>query len=653
MFAFVGLGMYNIFRFKIRNIMTKKINYFDYGYVRCSAVSPQVFIANPMKNAKKILELAKQEEKKESLIILFPELSITGYTCEDLFLSDELLQSSNKALAWLITETKNLKSFIIVGHPYQVYDGKMYNCASVLYKGKILGMIPKCYLPSSQEFFEKRYWISGLGVDQEISDFGQSFRLCSNQIFNFNNKVVIGIEICEDLFGIQPRSSILGLQAQVILNPSASDALAGKHQYRKELVNQQSARTHSAYVYVSASPLESTKDMVMSGVALISENGTLIAEGNQFSFDDEVTCVEIDIQKLNNERRKNITFGSTNNTEKIHVVNISDSYNLNELKRNYPKNPFVPTNTETLKERSEEILQIQTTALARKMLSIGTPKLVMGLSGGLDSTLVLLVCIEAMKKLKRPFADITCLSMPCLGTSDRTKDQARRLAQLLQVTFKEIDITKSVESHFEDIDHDKNKADVVFENTQARYRTSMLFNYANKDSSLVPGSSDLSEIWLGFSSYAGDSIAHMNINASIPKTLVQHLIRYYKDYKTNNLALKKALQDVLDTKISPELLPLNRESDPVQSSETIIGPYELHDFFIYSYLRHSFSLDKILMLAKRAFKDDYPEEIIEKWHKVSFDRFRKFQFKRVLSPSSVKVGVGLSPRTDFRCPDDW
>lgn len=636
--------------------MAKKINYFDYGYVRCSAVSPQLYLAKPMKNAEKVIKIAKEESEKQSLIVLFPELGLTGYTIEDLFFSEQMVLESRKALEFVIKKSVNIESILVIGHPYQSYDGKFYNCASVIHKGKLLAMIPKCYLPSYNEFYEARFWTSGIGVDLDINDFGQSFKLAPQQLINFKNKVILGVEICEDLWAVsQPSTNMAINGANLIVNLSASNELVGKSEYRRDLVIQQSARLNCGYLYASANALESTKDVVFSGSCLAAENGTLMAEGERFSFEDKVTVVEFDMQKLSAERRRNTTFRNSMKQNTINVINldIKSEYALNALERTYSPNPFIPSNPATLVERSEEIIQIQSTGLARKILSTNNSKIIIGLSGGLDSTLTMLVSLEAMKKLGRPASDIICISMPGFGTSQRTRSQSENLAKASGVTFQEIDITATVKSHFKDIGHNENDYSNTYENAQARERTQILLDLGNKNNAILVAGSDLSELFCGWMSYGGDHLFHYGTNVSVPKTLVQHLIKFYKDHKTTDQNFKNVLQAVLETKISPELLPLGKDGGIEQSTEEVLGPYSVIDFMMFHFLRNSFTMEKIIHLASRSFKGVYTEEQLSHWINSAFTRFKRSQFKRTMAAPGPKLGsCSLSPRGDARYCDE-
>jgi NAD+ synthase (glutamine-hydrolysing) len=644
--------------------MTKKVNYFDYGYVRCSAVSPKLYLAKPMKNAEKVIEIAKQESEKQSLIVLFPELGLTGYTCEDLFHSQDLLDDTRKALVHIIKNSVKISSIIVVGHPYQLFDGRMFNCASVIHQGKILAMVPKSYIPEGNEYYEKRWFQSGMGLNLEIKDFEQTFRFSPDQVVNYKNKVILGVEICEDSWAVVSPSTRLCLGgknssggANIICNLSASNELVGKNDYRRALIMNHSARLNCGYVYTSANAWESSKDLVFGGSIIVSENGTVLAEGKRFSFEDQIVSFEFDVQKLNMERCKNITFGVSPREYDIHNIHLDNTfeYCLDNLSRTYSKTPFIPNDPVTLIERSEEILNIQSTGLARRMLSLGKTKLVLGLSGGLDSTLALLVCVEAVKKLNQPLTDIICISMPGFGSSQRTKDQSRRLAKRNGVTFEEIDITNTVRSHFKDIGHDENNHNTVYENAQARERTKLLFNKANGVSDgfsgIVVGTGNWTEQGCSWMTFGGDHLSSYNVNTSVPKTLVQHLIRYFKEYRTQDEQLKVVLQNILDTKISPELLPPD-ENGNFQESELTVGPFLLIDFFLFHYIRNKFSLEKIYEIAVMTFKNQYSPVELKKWMDICFDRFKKGQFKRSVSPSGPMLGLSWSSRGAWRMPDE-
>lgn len=634
----------------------KNINYFDLGYVKMTSISPKMFLGKPLSNAKHIAQIARNLNKSESLVLLFPELSLTGYTCEDLFHSSDLLEENKKALQYLITESIGIDSVLVVGHPYQTSDGRLYNCASVLYKGKILAMIPKSYLPNNSEFYEKRWFVSGLDLDLEIHDFGQHFRLCKNQIITYKNKSLFAVEICEDAWSpINPATNhCVNGGAQIILNLSASNELVGKNDYRKSLVMQHSARLNCAYLYCSSGPWESSKDLVFGGSQLAYENGSYIGHSDRFSFEDSFMSVEFDLNKLDLERRRNVTYGVAKTKENYYYIDISDNldYSLSSISRKYEQYPFVPSNPSTLEERSDEILNIQSTGLARRLLSLNKPKMVLGLSGGLDSTLALLVCLEAIKKTGQDVKDIVCISMPGFGTSDQTKSQAEILANITNVDFLEINITKTVLSHFDDIGHDPKNYNVVYENSQARERTQILFDKANQLKGIVVGTGDWSEQALAWMTFGGDHLSNYNVNTSVPKTLVQHLIAFYKEKRTSNNEFKNVLDNILKTKISPELLPPNENGSISQETESIIGPYMLHDFFLFHYARNGFSIRKIETLANLTFAKYFSENEINKWITICFDRFKKGQFKRTVSPPGPMLGLSWSSRGAWRMPDE-
>jgi NAD+ synthase (glutamine-hydrolysing) len=631
----------------------KAVNYNEFGFYRVKTFAPVIELANPQFNAKKIIELAKSSEQDEASVLLFPELGLTGYSCEDLFFYSDLLNQTIKGIKSILDETKHLKSLLVFGAPYQSFDGRLYNCAFVCFQGKILGVIPKSHLPNYNEFYEKRWFTSGLDVHQHIDDknLGQSFLFSGNQIFRMN-QMVVGVEICEDLWAPIPPSSMLALAgANVILNLSASNELIAKSEYRKELIKQQSARINGAYVYASASVYESSKDVVFGGHLVIAENGSLIAENERFSLEDSSLSADLDIDKILLERRKNTTFDSSvcKSDITIHIVNTN--LELKTLKRTYAKNPFVPNDEKLFEKRASEILTIQSMGLVRRLLATKSKSLVLGLSGGLDSTLALLVCLESVKKLKLDKSLIRCYTLPGFGTSAGTKSSAYKLAQSLGVSIEEISINAAVNQHFKDIKHDPTVINNVYENSQARERTQILFDLANKHEGFVVGTGDLSELALGWCTYNGDHMSNYNVNCSIPKTLVKYLVKYYADNYTEN-GIREILYEILNATISPELTPIAADGN-IQSTEDIVGPYELHDFFLFHFMRNGFSPQKIFLLAKKTFDGSYDHSTIKKWIKVFFKRFWSQQFKRTTLPPGPKVGsVSLSPRGDWRMPDE-
>lgn len=627
------------------------ICYEKYGYRRVAVVSPSLKLGQPVLNAKNIIELAKECDKNKSYIALFPELSLTGYTCEDLFHTSDLMDQVLPCIETILKETKNLNTLIVFGSPYQSSDGRIYNVAVVCLQGKLLALIPKTHLPNYKEFYEMRWFTSGKEVHQVEKVLKQEVLLSSKQLIKINGDL-IGIEICEDLWSLIPPSSEQALAgASIILNLSASNELVGKKDYRKELVSQQSSRLNSVYAYASAGAMESTKDVVFSGHCLIYENGTLLVENERFSFEDSISYADVDMNKISVERRKNTTFSNQQSSVKFSIIEVKMNYVLENLKRKYEPLPFVPKSIQGSKfdERLEEILNIQSTGLIRRLKGSKSETLLLGLSGGLDSTLAALVAIKALSKMNKPLTNLITVSMPGFGTSDRTKGQALDLAKELKSTFFEIDITEVTQKHLKDINHE-GVLDNVYENAQARERTKILFDMANKHKGIVLGTGDLSESALGWCTYNGDHMSNYCVNASIPKTLVKHLVKYYAESSEDGL--KNVLLRIIATKISPELLPTkNGEID--QSTEDLVGPYALNDFYMFHYLRNGFSKDKIRVLALRTFEGVYPEEQIVSVLNSFFKRFNQQQFKRTTFPPGPKVGsVSLSPRGDWRYPDE-
>lgn len=620
----------------------KNTNYFDFGYVRAIAVSPQLLLGKPVNNAKYLMELASSLNEKESLIILFPELSLTGSTCGDLFFSQNIVNETKKAIDFIVFESLRVNSIIVIGHPYQCHDGRMFNCSSVIYKGKILAMIPKIY--GSTNSVDRRWFSNGMGVDLNIKDFNQSFRLCSNQVINFKNKVIIGVDLCDDESSNSVNASLSS--CNIILKPRASIEAVGASKIRTETNIMQSGKMNVGILYSSAGAWESSTDSVFSGATMACEGGVLLCEGERLSFKDVELIADFDVNKIASDRRKKSRdiCGDTN-----YSIFIEQQYTLSELSRKYLRRPFVD---EENKDYFNEVINIQATGLARRMLSIGKPKLILGLSGGLDSTLALIVCLEAIKKVEQEVRDIVCISMPSFGTSDRTKNQARQLAEQTGVTFKEIDITSTVKSHFKDIGHDETNYNIVFENAQARERTKVLFDVANQEefSGLVVNTSDLSECMVGFSTFNADQTGHYGVNSSVPKTLAQALVGYYKG-EVENKELEKTLQAVIDSKISPELMPTENGEDSRQQSEESVGPYILVDFFAYHVLENGFGIEKITEIATLTFKE-YSPETISKWVLLFFKRFKKSQFKRTNMPAGVNVFISISPRGHLILPDE-
>ncbi len=628
----------------------------DLGFYRVAAIAPPVRLADPAANARTILDWARRAADREACVALFPELSITGYTCEDLFLSQALLDGAREALAWLASNTADLPAAVLVGAPLRTPEGRLFNAALVLHGGRIRGAIPKSHLPNYGEFYEKRWFIPGRYADQRLSDpvLGD-FRLFPYQIFEIG-RMAFAVEVCEDLWAPQPPSGPHALAgAQVIFNLSASDDLVAKADYRRELVRQQSARLNAGYVYVSSGPTESTKDVVYGGHALIAENGAILADGPRFEAAGSMTTAELDVERLLHERARNITFGEAGAPRReLHgIERLSPAVpKLGALERPFAATPFVPDDPATVHERAREILLIQSHGLARRLEASGSETALVGVSGGLDSTLALLASVKAMRILGRPPARVIGVSMPGPGTTDRTRGSAAALAARLGIAFREIPIGPAVAQHFRDIGHDPARHDRVYENTQARERTQILFDLANQEKGIVVGTGDLSELALGWCTYNADHMANYAVNVSVPKTLVKHLVRWYADHEAD-AGTKEVLDRILSTEISPELLPPTAAGEVGQSTEKLIGPYVLHDFFLFHHLRNGFRPRKVFALAALAFRGTYAEAEIKKWLKVFLERFYRNQFKRTCLPPGPKVGsVTLSPRGDLRMPDE-
>ena len=617
------------------------------GFLRVASATPHIKVADCTGNAQKIIAMAKEASANGASLVVFPELCITGYTCGDLFLQRALLNSAQENLKAIISETKDLDCVILVGLPVRANSG-LYNCAAVICHGDLLGLVPKKYIPNYSEFYELRHFTPAKDELTSINFLGKQTYFGKNVIFECLDmpEFKLGVEICEDLWTAEPPSGKLALNgATIIANLSASDEVIGKADYRRMLVKSQSARLLSAYVYTSAGLGESTQDLVFSGHNLICENGSILAEAKR--FETGIIYADVDLQRMENERAKANTFVGEYNFERVcfHLP-VKDL----ELKRYFSKTPFVPTNKTNLDERCGEILTIQATGLATRIQHTNAKSVVIGLSGGLDSTLALIVAVHAMDMLKRDRKDIIAVTMPCFGTTKRTKSNAEILAESYGVSFKDINISKAVTQHFEDIGQSLDVLDVTFENGQARERTQVLMDIANKTGGFVVGTGDLSELALGWATYNGDHMSMYAVNASIPKTLVRHLTAFEAEHSEGNL--KKALLDILDTPVSPELLP-PKDGEISQKTEDLVGPYELHDFFLYYFVRQGFTPKKIFRLAKIAFNGAYDDETIRKWLKTFLRRFFSQQFKRSCLPDGPKVGtVTLSPRGDWRMPSD-
>ena len=604
------------------------------GFIKVAAATPKIKVADVQFNGGNIINDIKAAAEQGVKLIVFPELCITGYTCGDLFGQRLLIESAFEQLERIKEETRDLEIISVVGLPL-VKSGKLINAAAVLYKGEILGTVGKKNLPNYNEFYEKRNFDDCFEVEPVV------FRCKDMPEFSF------GIEICEDLWIPEPPSARLALGgAEIIVNLSASNEMIGKAEYRRSLVTGQSGRLICAYVYASAGEGESTTDLVFSGHNLIAENGVLLKETRL--FENEMIISEIDVFSLASERQKNTSFPKYNEVKTVEFeMTVTDM----ELTRFYSPTPFVPADKKGRAERCESILMMQSEGLKKRVEHTRAKSLVIGISGGLDSTLALLVCVKTMDRLKRSRKDIIAVTMPCFGTTKRTKNNAVQLCEALGVTVKEINITDSVLQHFKDIEHDVNNHNVVFENGQARTRTLVLMDVANQTNGLVVGTGDLSELALGWATYNGDHMSMYGVNGGIPKTLIRYIVGFYGD-SSEDEQLKKVLYDILDTPVSPELLPAEN-GEISQKTEDLVGPYELHDFFLYYAIRRSFSPSKIYRLAVRAMEGRYSDEEIKKWLNNFYRRFFSQQFKRSCLPDSPKVGsVTLSPRGDWRMPSD-
>lgn len=628
-----------------------------YGFVRVAAAVPQVKVADCRYNASQAEEMIFEADENNVQAIVFPELNITGYSCGDLFGQALLLEQAEIALMQLMNNTRQLDIISILGMPV-VVGGILYNTAVVIQKGKILGVVPKTYLPNYSEFYEKRWFAPATTLDGErkIRLCGQSVTMGANLLFDASD-FCFGIELCEDVWAPVPPSSTLALAgADVIFNLSADTENIGKHQYLRSLLAQQSARCLCGYVFASSGFGESSTDVVFAGNALIYENGSLLASSSRFSFTRQLVMSELDIERLRGERQHNTTFASclrdnkslqftTVSTEMVQPKDI-------ELTRAIDAHPFVPAGDALLDERCEEIFSIQVAGLAKRLVHTGCKTVVVGISGGLDSTLALLVCVKTFDKLGLSRDGIVGITMPGFGTTDRTYNNALSLMRSLHVTTREISIRESCIQHFKDIDHDMSVHNVTYENGQARERTQILMDYANKVGGLVIGTGDLSELALGWATYNGDHMSMYGVNASVPKTLVRYLVTWVAQTGVDTDS-KATLLDIVDTPISPELIPADENGNIKQKTEDLVGPYELHDFFLYNILRFGFRPAKIYYLATLAFGASYDKPTIKKWLTTFYRRFFAQQFKRSCLPDGPKVGsVSLSPRGDWRMPSD-
>ena len=633
-----------------------------YGYATVAAAIPSVKVADTDYNVAEMSKMIADAEERGVEIIVFPELSVTGYTCQDLFRSDILLRRAEESLISLLNDTRKMDIISIVGMPVAV-DGLLLNCAVVIQQGTVLGIIPKTYLPNYSEFYEKRWFASSQDITGEHTIYfaGSPVVISSRpKIFTTCDGVKFGIEICEDVWAPVPPSNNLALAgADIIFNLSASDELIGKHAYLRSLLSQQSARTISGYVYASSGFGESTQDVVYGGNAIIVENGKMLAEARRFSLQPQLEIQQIDIDRLRTERRSNTTFVNAQRHGEADVIMTKSVTSYSDFTLLHPveAQPFIPK-TNDMSASCEEILNIQMSGLAKRLHHTGCKNVVVGISGGLDSTLALLVCVRTFDYLSLDRRGIYGITMPGFGTTDRTHDNAVSLMASLGVTSVEIPIAKSVTQHFEDIGHDISVHDVTYENGQARERTQILMDYANKVNGMVIGTGDLSELALGWATYNGDHMSMYGVNASIPKTLIRHLVSYVASNDVDEKS-RATLLDIIDTPISPELIPADENGNIKQKTEDLVGPYVLHDFFLYNYLRFGFSPARLLLMAEKAFDGSHPDAgtfdraTILHWMHTFFRRFFAQQFKRSCLPDGPKVGsVSLSPRGDWRMPSD-
>jgi len=619
-----------------------------YGYYRVAAAVNQTTVANPDRNADEIIALVKEAAAKEVSVVVFPELTLTGYTASDLFLNQRLLDAQNDALAKILDNIKFIDTIVILGIAVMEAD-RLYNCAAVLHHGKILGIVPKSYLPNNREFYDKRHFVSGRDIVRiETELLGETAPFGVDLLFSDGKEMTFGVEICEDLWAVTPPSNHMASNgANLLFNLSASNELIGKHAYREELVRTQSARCMAAYVYASAGVGESTTDTVYGGHAIIAEYGTTLVQNERFRMESHLITADVDLQKLRWLRLNEGSYGD-GRRKKTRTIKVGTLPILTNIDRFIDPAPFVPSRHADKEQRSEEIIQIQAHGLIKRMTHAHIKKAVIGISGGLDSTLALLSIHKAFEIMGWDHGDIIAVTMPGFGTTSRTKTNAVKLCEALGVTLKEIEITDLSLKEFDAINHDPNEHSVTYENVQARARTSILMNLANKEGGLVIGTGDLSEIALGWSTYNGDHMSMYALNSGIPKTLIKYVIEYFK--KEERLAA--IIDDILVTPISPELLPHSND-EITQETEEIVGPYELHDFFLYHFIKYGATPQKIRFLAVNAFDTKYDEDTITHWLKLFLRRFFTQQFKRSAMPDGPKVGtIALSPRADWKMPSD-
>ena len=629
-----------------------------FGFYRVATCSPVVKVADAEFNTARILELAEKAAAHSASVVLFPELAVTAYSCGDLFHNETLLNAAEHAVSRIAEKSASLPSVFIVGAPVR-RQNRLFNAAVVIQHGRLCGIVPKTNLPNYREFYEKRYFSSGYGIRNATADFaGQTeIPFGTDLIFRSGSELVFGIEICEDMWSTVPPSSYLALNgATLILNPSASNELVGKADYRRELVRGQSARCVAAYAYVSAGVSESTMDTVCGGHSIAAENGTVLLDSERFSREDALYVTDFDLARIQGARLSDSPFANSaemnpHTDYRILKLEPAPVPELKEIERKVPRLPFVPSSDAARDERCQEIFAIQSAGLAKRIEHTHAKKAVIGISGGLDSTLALLVCVNTMKLLRRNPEDVLAITMPGFGTTGRTYNNAVNLCRLLGVELREIGIKDACMEHFRSIGHDPEDHSVVYENAQARERTQILMDVANQAGGFVVGTGDLSEIAMGWCTYNADHMSMYAVNCSVPKTLIRYLIAYVGDHSEQ--AVRDILRDIIDTPVSPELLPAADDGTIRQKTEDIIGPYEIHDFFLYHFMKYGASPEKILFLAKRAFGKEYPEEKLKTFLKTFIRRFFSQQFKRSCSTDGPKVGtISLSPRGDWRMPSD-
>lgn len=622
-----------------------------FGFYRFAAVSPKLRVADIAYNTKEIIKCAQECVKNEVSAVVFPELCVCGYTCSDLFFQPTLQQAALDAVNQIASHFAKSSMVVIVGAPF-FYQNALYNCAFVLQGGKIRGIVPKTNNPNYREFYDKRHFNSGECIPQG-SICLEDVPIGTDIIFDGHDSFVFGIELCEDLWSVIPPSSQQAIAgATAIFNLSASNALVSKSQYRKKLVTQQSAHCLATYVYSSSGVDESTTDLVFDGHSIIAQNGQLLTENSRFHRKSSIIYSDVDLHKLQAIRLAESSFSDATTSKKFRTVKLSEVFASPSLKYTVvDPAPFVPSNTSERDIHCEEIFHIQTMALAKRFEHVHAKKLVIGISGGLDSTLALLVCMETMKILKRPMFDILAVTMPGFGTTDHTYNNAVEMIRLVGAEFQEINIKEACLLHFKDICHDHGVHDVTYENVQARERTQILMDIANKEGGLLVGTGDLSEIALGWSTYNGDHMSMYAVNCGVPKTLIRYLVNWVAD--KSNEQLRKVLQSIVDTPVTPELLPNNPNGKINQKTEDILGPYDLHDFFLYHFIKYGAEPEKIYHLATIAFKNRFDNALILKTLKLFIKRFFQQQFKRSCIPDGPKVGtISLSPRGDWRMPSD-